>query len=89
MRPDDPGLRIVPEQEQQRFLVAVRMQPKVALDREVDDLLDLCARRRLAVDVEFADAAIIAALVFRLDQLPDRRIVEPGLDVRCACGRDG
>src|SRR5712671_5912545 len=67
----------------------MRMQPKVMLDREVEGLLDPRPRRRLAVDVEFADAAVIAAPVFGLNQLPDRRIVEPGLDVRAgAIGTD-
>ena len=71
----------MPEQEQQRFLVAMRVQPQVLLDREVDNALHLRTCGGLAVDVEFADAAIIAALVFGLDQIPNRRIVEPGLDV--------
>ena len=58
MRPDDPRLRVVAEQQQQRFLVAMRVQPQIPFDREIDDALDLLARRRLAVDVELADAAI-------------------------------
>ena len=59
------------EQDQQRFLVAMGMQPQILLDREIDNLLDLLASGRLAVDVELADAAVIAALVFGLDQIPD------------------
>ena len=81
MRPDDPHLRIVAEQEEQRFLVAMHVEPQILFDREIDNALDLLASSRLAVDVALADAAIIAALVFGLDQVPDRRIVEPGLDV--------
>ena len=77
------------EQEQQRFLVAMRVQPQIPLDREIDDPLHLLAGGRLAVDVELADAAVIAALVFGLDQVPDRRIVEPGLDVAALRGRAG
>ena len=54
VRPDDPRLRIVGEQEQQRFLVAMRMQPQIARDREIDDAPNPFARRRPAVDVELA-----------------------------------
>ena len=64
---------IVGEQVQQRRLVAMAMQIEVALDREIDDLLDQRAGRGVAGDVEFADAAVVAALVFVLDQVEGRR----------------
>ena len=81
MRPDDLGARIVRKQNQQRFLVAMGVQIEVALNGEVDRLLDPGAGGGLAGEMEFADAAVIAAFVFALDQIEDRRIVEPCLDV--------
>ena len=60
----------------------MRVQVEISLDGEVDDLLDPFGRGRLAVDMEFADAAIISALVFRRHQVVDRWVIEPGLDVR-------
>ena len=81
MRPDDAGLGIVTEQDEQRLFVAMRVQIEIPLDREIDHLLDPIVLRRLSVNVEFADAAVVAARVFALDQFEDRRIVEPGLDV--------
>src|SRR5262245_59057799 len=67
MGPDDLGLRIVPEQDEERRLVAMGEEIKIARGGEVDDLLDQRALCGIAVDVEFADAAEIAALVLGLD----------------------
>ncbi len=75
------ALGVVTEQDEQRRLVAMREQIEIARDREVDDLLDQRALRGVAVDVEFADAAKIAAFVFALDQIVDRGIGRPVLHV--------
>ena len=39
MRPDDFGAWVVREQDEQRFLVAMRMQIEIVHDREVHDFL--------------------------------------------------
>src|SRR5262245_22500061 len=54
---------------------------EIAPGGEIYDLLDQRALRGIAVDVEFADAAEIAALVLGLDQIVDRRIARPVLHV--------
>src|SRR5215210_4420167 len=59
----------------------MHVEPQLLFDCEVDDALDLLSSSGFAVDVALADAAVIAALVFGLNEFPDRRIVEPGLDV--------
>src|SRR5262249_29257277 len=81
MCPYDLDLRIVAEQDQQCLFVAMSMQIQVTLDGEVDHLLHPVRLCRFSVDVEFADAAVIAARIFLPDELEDCRIVEPGLDV--------
>jgi hypothetical protein len=57
------------------------VQVEVPLDRKIHHLLDPIGFRRLSVNVKFADAAIVPACVLALDQLENRRIVEPGLHV--------
>src|SRR5215510_9618928 len=79
--PDNPGLGIVTEQNEQRLFVAMRVEVKVSVRREIHHLLDPFRLRRLSVDMEFSDAAVGAARVLVLDQLEDRRIAEPGLYV--------
>ena len=78
---NEPFREALKREMKQRGLVAVRMKIEIALDRKIDDLLHQRTRRRLPVDVEFADAAIIAAFVFFLDQIGREWIAEPGLDV--------
>ena len=60
-------------------IVAVGVQPKVASDGDVDDMLHYDARRVGAtMNVEFADAAIAAvARDLSIDECCNRRIVEP------------
>src|SRR5262245_27620305 len=79
MCPDDPGLGIVTEKDEKRLLVAMRVEVQIFLDGEIHDLLDPFRFCRFSVDMEFSDTAIGAARVLLLDQLKDRRIVEPGL----------
>ena len=81
MCPDDSRVRIVLEQNKQGFFVTVRMQIQVTLDGEVDHLLHPVRLGGFSVDVEFTDAALVAARILILDEIEYRRIVEPGLDV--------
>src|SRR4029078_9351218 len=65
------------------------MQIQVTLDGEVDHLLHPVRSGRLSINMEFADPTVIAAGIFFLDELENRRIVEPGLDVAAhAIGTD-
>jgi hypothetical protein len=68
-------------QDQQRRLVAMGEQIKIAIDGKVDDLLDQRRLRGAAIDVEFTDAAEIAAFVFDLDQVVDGGIGRPVLHI--------
>src|SRR5262245_20203849 len=81
MRPDDLGAAIVGEQNQKRRLVAMGEKIEITSGGKVDDLLDQWRLRGIAVNVELADAAEIAALVFGLDQVVDRGIGRPILHV--------
>src|SRR6516164_1227404 len=81
MRPDDLGAAIVREQNQQRRLVAMGEKIEITSGGEVDDPLDQRCLRGITVNVELADAAEIAAFVFGLDQVVDRGIGRPILDV--------
>src|SRR6185295_2521436 len=71
MCPDDPRLGVVAEQGQQRFLVAMRVQPEIALDREVDDLLHPRSGGPPPVDAALAAAALLATPVQGLEQVKD------------------
>src|SRR5262245_40273443 len=79
--PDDPRLGIVTKQDEQRLLVAMRVDVQVSLDGEINDLFHPFRFRRLSVNMEFSDAPVKAARIFILDQLEDGRIAKPGLDV--------
>src|SRR5262245_25778172 len=79
--PDDPRLGIVTKQDEQRLLVAMRVEVQISFDGEIHDLFHPCRFRRLSVNMKFSDAAVKATRIFVLDQLEDGRIVEPGLDV--------
>src|SRR5262245_33387917 len=57
------------------------MKIQVSLDGKVDHLLHPIRLGGFSVDVEFADAAIVAQRIFFLDEIENGRIVEPGLDV--------
>src|SRR6516165_4357157 len=81
MRPDDLGAAIVREQNQERRLVAMGEKMEITSGGEVDDPLDQRRLRGITVNVELADAAEIAAFVFSLDQVVDRGIGRPILDV--------
>src|SRR5262245_36702786 len=81
MRPDDLGAPIVREQNQERRLVAMGEKIEITSGGEVDDPLDQRCLRGVAVNVELADAAEIAAFVFGLDQVVDRGIGRLILDV--------
>ena len=72
MRPDDTRALVVRIEELQRFDVAMRVNVEIVLDREAHELRGTFARRRLAVNVEFADAAVIAALEFLQHHFEDR-----------------
>ena len=61
MRPDDSCFRIMREQEDKRFLVAMRVQEQILFDREVDDLLRDFGCSRLAVDVKLPDPSSTGA----------------------------
>src|SRR6516162_8612504 len=66
---------------QQRRLVAMGEKIEITSGGEVDDPLDQRCLRGITVNVELADAAEIAAFVFGLDQVVDRGIGRPILDV--------
>ena len=65
----------------QRRFVAMSVQIEIVLDGDIDGRLDQRSRGVVAVDVEFAHTTAVAALVFGLDQLKDRGITEPCLNV--------
>src|SRR5215471_10851771 len=81
MRPDDLGAAIVREQNQERRLVAMGEKIEITSGGEVDDPLDQRCLRGITINVELADSAEIAAFVFSLDQVVDRGIGRPILDV--------
>ena len=89
MGPDDAGARIVAHQDFDGDVVGMGVQIEIVLDREIDGLLHPLVFGGLARDVEFADAAVIAAFEFLLHEVEDEGIAEPGLDVRAhAVGPD-
>ena len=81
MRPDDLRTRIVPHQDLDGFVVGVGVQIEIVGDGEIDDLLHNFGIGRLTRQMEFADAAIVAAFEFLLDEVEDQGIAEPGLDI--------
>ena len=62
-------------------VIGMGVQIEVVGDGEIDGLLHPLAFGRLARDVEFADAAVIAAFELVLHEVEDEGIAEPGLDV--------
>ena len=62
MRPDDLRPGIVPVQNQERGLVAMREHMKIMGNRKIDDLLHHGAARGMTIDVELADALEISRL---------------------------
>src|SRR6185312_16861663 len=81
MGPDDAGARVVLHQDFDSDVVGVGMQIEVVLDREIDGLFYPLGISRLAREVEFADAAVIAAFEFVPYEVEDGGVAEPGLDV--------
>ena len=71
MRPDDPRLRIVPHQDLDRLVVGMGVQIEIVGDGEIDGLLHPLVFRRLARQMKFADAAIVAAFELVLHEIED------------------
>lgn len=78
VRPDDPRLGVVREEDLQGLLVAVGVEDEPLGDGEVDDVLHDLGGGVPAEDVELADAAVEAASLLGDDHLVDLRVVEPG-----------
>ena len=57
------------------------VQIEIVGDGKVDGLLHPLVVRRLARQMEFADAAIVAAFEFVLHEIEDHGIAEPALDI--------
>src|SRR4030095_14054003 len=73
VRPDDAHAWVMPKQDFERRVVAVRVQPQPAAHRERDDLLSPWRAGVAAEDVKFADSPPVdIALELALDQRKDR-----------------
>src|SRR5258707_13554403 len=76
MRPDNPGARVMPNQDFNGLLIGMGMQIEIVGDREVDGLLHPLVFGRFSRQMKFADASVIASFEYVMRQFKDNGIVE-------------